>query len=306
MSPVPTRIEIVEPVPPEVPVGAGVTLKVKVAGAAGSDLRGGRVDVVADEERVTSRELCECRDGFTATNAFTVAAPLRVGAFAWTIVFPAQEIDGVAYAQSEVTVASRTRPHQTSLAVWAVPSPVRIGERFAVTVGAKSSGACALGGATVEIRDESGAVTGKGTLGDTPWPETRALYWTEITLAAPSRDGLFRWTARFAAADLELPHEGSSAEFSFAAVKRPEHRLTVTAVERDVAAPVADVQLALGPYRAATDAAGLAHIDAPAGTFDLAVWKSGFEAAPMAVEITADASVQVELTRLPEEVKACG
>jgi hypothetical protein len=221
-------------------------------------------------------------------------------------VFPAQEIAGVAYAESAVTVASRTRPHQTSLAVWAVPSPVRIGERFAVTVGAKSSGACALGGATVDVCDESGAVTGRGTLGDTPWPKTRALYWTEITLPAPSRDGLFCWTARFAAAELELPHEGSFAEFSFATVKRPEHRLTVTAVERDIAAPVGDVQVALGPYRAATDAAGLAHIEAPAGTFELAVWKSGFEAAPMAVEIAADASVRIELTRLPEEVKAWG
>jgi hypothetical protein len=306
VSPVPTRIEIVEPVPPEVPVGAGVALKVKVAGAAGSDLRGGRVDVMAAEERVTSRELSECREGFAATDAFTVTAPHRVGAFAWTIVFPAQQIGGVAYAQSAVTLAARTRPHQTSLAVWAVPSPVRIGECFAVTVGAKSSGACPLGGAKVEICDETGAVTSKGILGDTPWPETRALYWTEIALAATSRDGLFRWTARFAAAELQLPHEGSSAEFSFAAVKRPEHRLTVTVVERDVAAPVADVQLALGPYRAATDAAGLARIDAPAGTFELAVWKSGFEAAPMAVEITADTSVQVELTRLPEEVKAWG
>jgi len=306
VSPVPTRIEIVEPVPPEVPVGAGVTLKVKVAGAAGSDLRGGRVNVVADEERVLSEVLGKCRDGFAATDPFTVTAPHRVGAFTWTIVFPAQEIGGVAYRESAVAVASRTRPHQTSLAVWAVPSPVRIGERFAVTVGAKSSGACAVGGATVEIRDETGAVTGKGILGDTPWPETRALYWTEIALAAPSRHGLFCWTASFAAAELELPHEGSSAEFSFAAVKRPEHKLTVTVVERDVAAPVADVQVALGPYRAATDAAGLAHIDAPAGTFELAVWKSGFEAAPMAVEIIADTSVQVKLTRLPEEVKAWG
>jgi hypothetical protein len=82
--------------------------------------------------------------------------------------------------------------------------------------------------------------------------------------------------------------------------------LTIRVVERDVAAPVADVQVALGPYRAATDAAGRAQIEAPAGSFELAVWKTGFEAAPVAVEITADAEVQVEMTRLPEEVKAWG
>jgi hypothetical protein len=306
VSAVATRVEIVEPVPPEVPVGAGVGIKVKVAGAAASDLRGGRVSVMAAGESIATRELIEDHDGFAVTDAFSVTAPREVGAFTWTIVFPAQEIDGVAYAESELAVASRTRPHQTSLAVWAVPSPVRIGERFAVTVGAKSSGACTLAGAMVEIRDDTGAVIGKGTLGDTPWPETRALYWTGIALMAPPRDGLFRWAAHFAAAGLELPHEDSSAAFSFAAVRPPAHRLTIKVVERDVAAPVADVQVALGPYRAATNAAGRAQIEAPAGSFELAVWKTGFEAAPVAVEITADAEVQVEMTRLPEEVKAWG
>jgi hypothetical protein len=72
------------------------------------------------------------------------------------------------------------------------------------------------------------------------------------------------------------------------------------------AAPIQDVQVALGPYRAATDKAGRAHIETPAGTYDLAVWKSGFEAAPKTIEVTADLSVRVELTRLPEEVKAWG
>jgi hypothetical protein len=306
VSPLPTCIEIVEPVPPEIPVGARVTLKVKVACAAGSDLGGARVDVMAGREVLSTRELTEDHHGFAATDAFTVTAPTVVGAFTWTIVFPAQDIDGVACAESELTLVSCTRPHQTSLAVWAVPSPVRIAERFAVTVGAKSSSACVLAGAKVDIRDDTGAVIGKGTLGDTPWPETRALYWTEIALPAPSRDGLFRWAAHFEAAGLELPHEASSAEFSFAAVRPPAHRLTIKVVERDVAAPVADVQVALGPYRAATDAVGRAHIEAPAGSFELAVWKTGLEAAPVAVEITADTEVQVEMTRLPEEVKACG
>jgi len=87
-----------------------------------------------------------------------------------------QEIGGIAYEGSALLVSSQTRPHQTSLAVWSVPSPVRMAGCFAVTVGAKSSGACALGGARIEIRDETGAPAGRGILGDTPWPRTDALY----------------------------------------------------------------------------------------------------------------------------------
>jgi hypothetical protein len=85
-----------------------------------------------------------------------------------------------------------------------------------------------------------------------------------------------------------------------------EHRLTVRVIEREIAAPVEDVQAAPGPYRSATDGAGLASIEAPSGTFELAVWKSGFAAAPCSVEVAADAVIEVALTRLPEELKVGG
>jgi hypothetical protein len=175
-------------------------------------------------------------------------------------------------------------------------------DRFAIMVGAKSSGACALNGAMVEIRDDTGGVAGKGMLGDTPWPGTEALYWVEIALDGPRREGPLCWSAAFAATNLALPHLAASAEFSFTAVRPPEHRVAVTVSESDTATPVEETQVALGPWRAATDKTGTAHLEVPAGTYDLAVWKSGFEAASRTVEITADASVAFELVRLPEEL----
>ena len=84
-------------------------------------------------------------------------------------------------------------------------------------------------------------------------------------------------------------------------VRPPEHRLTVKVTESEGAAPLADVQVALGPYRASTDAAGLARLEIPAGQFGLAVWKSGFEGAPKTVEIAGDVALQVEMTRVPQE-----
>jgi hypothetical protein len=231
-------------------------------------------------------------------------APDAVEAFTWNVRFSPQEIDGVFYGESILAISSHTRPHRTSLAVWTVPSPVRIGDRFSIIVGSKSSGACALSGAKVEIRDDAGAVVGGGVLGETPWLGTDALYWTEITLDAPRREGWLSWSVAFAATDHALPHVGSSAEFSFTAVRPPEHRVAVTVTESRVGTPVEETQVALGPYRAATDKTGMAHIEVPAGTYDLAVWKSGFEAASRTVEIAADASIAFELTRLPEELTA--
>jgi hypothetical protein len=295
------HLELAEPVPPHVPVGADVLLQVRASGAA-RDLSGGRIDVVAGEDIVATAVLIAFRDNFNETAAFAVRAPGRVEAFSWTIRFPPQEVEGIAYGESALLVSSQTRPHQTSLAVWSVPSPVRMADRFAITVGAKSSGACALSGAKIEVRDETGAPVGQGILGDRPWPGTDALYWTEIVLAGPSQEGQQCWSVAFAATDLELPHLGSSAEFSFTAVKPPEHRVAVAVTEREVATPVEASQIALGPYRAATDKTGVAHIEVPGGIYDLAVWKSGFEPASRTVQIAADVSVQLELIRRPKEL----
>jgi hypothetical protein len=299
------NLETVPPVPPEVPVGTGLAFQARVSSAAGSDLRGGSVNVVT-ADKVVSRVLEEYRDGLNVTGDFTLTPPEQLGEVTWILQFPGQEIDGIAYEETSLPVSFKTVPHRTSLAAWDIPSPVLIGDRFTMKVGAKSSGACNLKGAKVEIRDETGATIGHGTIGDTPWPETSALFWCEVALAAPPNEGLFSWSAAFAAGDLTLPHVDSSTTFSFIAVKRPEHRLTVKIIDGDSAAAMADVDVALGPYRAASDGAGLAHIDTPAGHYNLAVWKPGFEAAPLTIEITADTVVQIALKRLPEDVKLWG
>jgi hypothetical protein len=296
-------LELAEPFPPEAPAGSQLLLRVRVLGAA-RDLRGGRIEIMAGEDVIASATLAASGNDFSATAELALRAPGTVGAFTWHVRFPPQEIDGLAYGESVLPVSSRTTPHRTSLAVWAVPSPVPMGDRFAVMVGAKSSGACALSGAKVEIRDDTGAVAGKGMLGDTPWPGTDALYWTEITLDGPRREGPLCWSAAFAATGPALPHVDASAEFSFTAVRAPEHRVAVTVTESCAATPVEETQVALGPFRAATGKTGTARLDVPAGTYDLAVWRAGFEAASRTVEITADANVAFELIRLPEELTA--
>jgi uncharacterized membrane protein len=95
------------------------------------------------------------------------------------------------------------------------------------------------------------------------------------------------------------PHRTSLAVWEV-----PEHRVAVTVIEGDAASPVEKTEVALGPYRAATDKAGVAHLQVAAGTYELAVWKSGFKAAVRTVEVAADASVQFELVRLAQELTA--
>jgi hypothetical protein len=239
--------------------------------------------------------------GGTTLRDIALKAPQQVGEHVWSIRFPAHAVEGVLHEECTLPVSVRTKAHGTSLAVWAIPSPVVMGERFNIKVGAKSSAGCELSGEKILIRDQSGAVIAQGSLRDTPWPGTSALYWTEVEVPAPAQEGMFWCTVNFAAAEIETPHEGASSKFSVAIVRPPEHRLTVEVLEKDTKAPIEDAQVRLGAYRAATDPSGRAEVAMPKGTYDLTVWKVGYEAPGRIVDIHDDVSVQVEVVIVPPE-----
>jgi hypothetical protein len=176
-----------------------------------------------------------------------------------------------------------------------------MGETFEIKVGAKSAGSCALRGRVIEVRNERGMLMATGFLGDTPWPGTDALYWTALQLPAPNEEGLFAWSVEFSANELDIPHEGTSSKFSLVIAKPPQHRLTVKILDKDAAVPVEDAQVRLGAYRAVTDPAGLAEVRLPKGKYDVIVWKAGYEAPATALEVDADATIAVEVLKLPEE-----
>jgi hypothetical protein len=285
----------------EVAVGGDIILKVKVSCSAGCDLRGMPVKVTAPDGVVVTSELAACDSGINETADITLKTPLQVGEHVWRVELAPHEIDGVFHEAKPLPVSVTAKPHATSLAVWAIPSPVVTVERFGIKVGAKSAAGCKLDAKDIEVCDETGAIVARAILGETPWPETSALYWTDVELLAPAKDGMCSWSVRFAAAELEMPHDGASSNFSVAIVKPPQHKLTVKVVEKDTAAPIENAQVRLGVYRAATDQSGLAEIKLPNGSYDLNIWKVGYEAPSQTVEMNEDVTVQVEALVVPKE-----
>jgi hypothetical protein len=290
-----TTIEVTGPTPPEVAAGADFVLKFRVSCASGCDLDGMPVMVAAADGAMAASELGH------ETAHVTLKAPRRAGEAVWHVVCGPHQSAGALHREKTAPVPISVIPHTTSLAVWAIPSPVVMGEKFEIKLGAKSSAGIALTGATVEVCDEADVVVARGRLGEAPLPGTSALYWSEITMLAPAREGMYACSVKFAPADLDLPHERATSTFSVAIVRPPQHRLTVKVIEKETAAPVADVQLRLGAFRAATDQSGLAAIDLPGGVFDLNVWKVGYEAPGRTVELSGNLSIEVEVLALPEE-----
>jgi hypothetical protein len=295
-----TTIELIEPAPPEVAAGAAITLKVKASCSRGCDLTGMPIKIVAaDGAPVRSEFATELGPDDIAE--VKLEAPDRTGEHVWSMTFGPHEVAGVRHDEVTVPVRTAIIPHATSLAVWSVPSPVVTGARFVIAVGAKSSAGISFAAEHVEIRDEFCDVVAQGCLGETPYPGTTALYWTSIELAAPSREGLHTWSVEFEPREPDLPHERGSTTFSVLVVRPPEHRLTIKVIEKDTSAPIADAQVRLGAYRAATDPLGLAEVDMPTGVYDLDIWKVGYEAPTRTVRLEKNMLVEVEALSVHEE-----
>ena len=100
---------------------------------------------------------------------------------------------------------------------------------------------------------------------------------------------------------MELPHDGATSNFTVAVTRPAEHRLTVKATEKDTSNPIDGADIRVGVYRATTDPAGMAAVDVPKGTYELVVWKVGYDAPIQSIEIHADRMVLVEAVAVPEE-----
>ena len=139
-----------------------------------------------------------------------------------------------------------------------------------------------------------------GKLGPAAWPGTSALYWTELDFAAPATEGTYTWKVTLMGSKLELPHAKASSQFSFITVPPPDHSVTVKVIDKSTETPLDDVQVRLGVYRGCTDESGSAKVDLRKGTYDLVVWKLGYEPLTKPLEVISDVAIQVEIEAATE------
>jgi hypothetical protein len=291
-----TNIQARQFIPLEVDVGTDVTLKVEVSCGSGCDLRGTPVNVIGPAGVLLTGELTLWDGTANETVDLMFTVPSQIGEYAWSIVFPKCESEDVIHEESSLPMSFKTIPHETSMAVWDIPSPVAINSSLSVKVGMHCSAGCRLGGRIIEVCDETGAKIGEGTLGDTAWGGTKALYWAEVELTAPPSVGVSSRSVRFVAGDGEFSHEGTSAAFSFRTDRPPEHRVTVTVLEKMTNAPVENVEVRLGFYVATTGKRGVLTLDVPKGTYELCIRSDGLQAPHMTVQVIEDLTVTVEAT----------
>jgi len=188
--------------------------------------------------------------------------------------------------------------HDISLAVWDVPSPVIAGRRATLKAGITCPSGCDLTGTRIDVYDETGARVGAGEAGSVPWPATDALYWAELEVSAPGREGDHSWSVRATAPD--APHGHAASVLRFVASRPPEHHVTLEVIDKGSGLPIGGVELRVGGFRTATSETGIAHVVVPGGTYDVCAWKIGYALLSTTVDVAGDATIQLEVTTAPE------
>jgi hypothetical protein len=201
-------------------------------------------------------------------------------------------------SEREDAEVSHIQPHDVSLATWDLSSPIVAGRRATLKVGVTCSSGCNLAGTRLDVYSETGTSLGGATVGSALWPGTNALYWAELDAAAPDDEGDHSWTIK--ARGLQAPHAEATSVVRFVAVKPPEHLVTLEVIDKGSGAPLGGVELRIGPFRTATDDAGVARVEVPAGTYEVATWKIGYGMFTGTAQVSADTTIRVEVAVTPE------
>jgi hypothetical protein len=235
-----------------------------------------------------------------ATGAVALQAPLDVGEHVWRAVLAAVEKGGVLHEETAVAFSFTTQPHAASVNVWGVPSAIPVSESFSFKVGTKCSAGCNLAGRRVSVLDHEGAQVAAGTLRDVPWPDTTALYFVELRAKAPSETGDYRWRVETPGSETSVPHAAGSSTFAVKIVAAADHEVTVEAFDAERNAPIKGAHVLLHPYRALTDADGVAKVRVAKGTYRLFVSGFNYIAYENVIDVANNIAIRAELAGEPE------
>ena len=286
----------VEVSPSEVDAGTDMTLKGKVSCSPAGDLRGTTLLIMDPYGALVERiDLTEFDGETNETSEFVVRAPVKPGAYTWLAVWPAHAMAGFSLEERSAPFSFTVKPHTTRVVVWGAPSAIECGEKFSVNLGVKCSAECKPDGWVVEVLDHNRKQRATATLGDEPWPDTAALYHTEVDLNAPDTVGLYTWEATASVDDLEIPHAESTARFGVRVVPTPEWLLTVVAIDMERQTPVKGAKVVVHPYTAFTDERGVAEVRIPEGEYRLFVSGQNYFPFRSDGEVKTNVTIRAEL-----------
>jgi hypothetical protein len=287
---------LVDASPEVVDAGTELALTARVSCSPACDLEGHTLVVRDPAGADVGTVALRAFDGTTnESDEFVVKAPVKAGPCTWLVVCAATVKDGVAYTEVTTPVTVAVEPHTTSVVAWDVPPAVEAGERFRIKIGVKCSSECALADRAFNVLDHEGACVATGMLTGDCWPGTTGLRRADVELQAPAGEGLYAWSVECPQWDVGIPHGECSVTLGVRVVRTPESLVTVEAVDSERQAPLSGARVVMHPYRAVTDARGVAAMRIAKGAYTLFVSHTGYLTRGLPLDVSGDVTTRVEL-----------
>ncbi len=203
----------------------------------------------------------------------------------------------------EPTATAVAKFHQTSLAVWDVPTPIEEGAGVHVKVGVKCKEDCNLAGALIEVLDSDGRQVSSGVVGEIPAEGTKALYWAQLELRILESLGYHEWTAHFPELAGQHAHLEARYKFGTQVIIKTSCRFSVAVAEGATKALLPNAYVRIGGKTQFTDGSGRSVVSVPKGSQELVVWKRDHKMFRTTVNVDNDVEQSVEL--VPSPCKYC-
>jgi hypothetical protein len=282
-----------------VDAGATVELAVSSSGPEDYDLSERAVAIYDHQGREVATAALAAEGNRYSTGSITFAAPAVAAATIYRAELLLDTDDAAAHEAAPVEFTITTKPHSARVNVWGVPATATAGERLGFRVGVKCSSACDLSGQTVEIVNARGTRVASGKLGADHWPGTEGLHYVELRVPAPKKAGPHSWKARIAATGGELPHAEGTATFGFNVVPSPDFDVIVEAIDSDGMTPIANARVVMHPYRATTDASGVARLRVAKGEYRMQIAGTKYLSVSHGLNVTGHVALRTEMLREP-------
>jgi hypothetical protein len=269
--------EAVEPPLPRVYAGCDIALQVNVSCSLACDLRGGMVEILAQDAVLAQVELTsfDDDDAVNQTDVFILTAPTEPGEYTWTAVFGPKEEEDTPHVSASASFTFIVEVHKLTLSSWDMPFPVIVGSRFTLKAGARCTGDCKLAGEQIMLYDQQGVLLAAGVLGEEPLKGTAGVYWTELESDAPGEAGVYEWELKFSQPDRAPAHDDASHTIVFRAARPPEHLLTIEVISDIEKTPVVKALVVVTSegvsYRAWSDDVGMVSFNVPKGEYRLMI-----------------------------------
>jgi hypothetical protein len=290
------RLSLIKAEPLEADAGEEILLAIQVWCPKGCSLAGKKIKVIKEDHSAAKEIiLARSRPGRIEAESIIIEAPLRPGSYTWQVFFPLQKEGNILHGESSIPFSFRVKPHATTMAVWDVPSPAALQSLIALKVGVKCLVGCRMAGTGVEIYDDKGERICLAMLGGTPWEGSEGLYWTEVMLPAPEKEGSFTWRAEYHQPDLAIPHRGTSSSFNFHVAQRPQYSVTVKVLDQESGTPIEKAYVRMNLYRAFTDETGTAKLEVPPGMYQISVFQNQYEIWETDVQVDKNTELKAEL-----------